>query len=215
MANLTGFSLHATLSALMLAAFSDAGATLVEIPGQCVHVSDVSIASVPLTLKNLPGVRVVVSDRFASGQDISLAKSLRSDIEQVLTRVGIRILSGAEWSRAAGHPSLHFDVQNPSDASQHGVVMELKEAAFLERRPKISTSIVNYRVETSYDLWYPVSQPRILAPMQEADSIRAAIESKGEDCATQEIQALHDLARELAAGFVGAYRYQNRSRRVK
>jgi len=51
--------------------------------------------------------------------------------------------------------------------------------------------------------------------MQVADSIAAANENQQEDCAAQEVEMLHYIARELATMFVDAYRYQNRGSRRK
>src|SRR5258705_3915311 len=151
----TGFLIHAALSILLLTRVSNVAAQEVATPGRCVHHSDVITATVPLTMKGLPGVRVVASDRFASRQDAPLAESLRGDIERVLTQAGIRVLSEAECGRAPGHPTLYFGTEGTN------VALEMKETACLIRRPEICTPIVNYRAGTSYAVGYPISQPRI------------------------------------------------------
>jgi len=168
---------------------------------QCVYASDVVIASLALTLRGLPGVRVMVSDHFRTGQDTPLADSLRIEIARILKREGIRVFSLAEASKVPGHPTLHFSAAG-------AVALEMKEDARLERLPDVGTSVVNYRIDTSYDVHY-VIQPERAPPMQYADSIRTLKENRRKTCEEQEREAIHYLAAELTGMFAQAYRQVN------
>jgi len=180
---------------------SNARAETILTPDQCVYASDVVTASLALTLRGLPGVRVMVSDHFRSGRDTSLADSLRIEIAQILRREGIRVFSPAEASKVPGHPTLHFSAAG-------AVALEMKEDARLERLPDVGTSVVNYRIDTSYDVHY-VIQPERAPPMQYADSIRVLKENRRKTCEEQEREVIHDLAAELTGMFAQAYRQEN------
>jgi len=188
---ITGLLVVASIAAAQIAPTSD----------RCVVASDVVMASLALSLRGLPGMRVEVSDRFRSGRDTLLARELRTEIVGNLRRAGIRVLPNVGTANVPGHPTLRFEAGG-------AVSLILDEEACLTRRPEIRTTVVNYRIDSSYEGGF-IDQPIQIPPMADADSIRATTQNRKNTCHEQEIEVIHDLAMEMTGMFIQAYRQEN------